>query len=99
MALSGIVRFIGEVEDAASAGDVGARHIGGRCLKATLFVAPLAIFIWQYVITHALIANLFGSMSAYYYGRCLLALPIALLFLKRLCCGVETAPRSQPPWH
>lgn len=97
MALSGIVRFTGEVEDAASAGDVGARHIGGRCLKAALFVAPLAIFIWQYVITHALIANPFGSMSAYYYGRCLLALPIALLFLKTsLLRGRDGASLSVP---
>ena len=82
MAVGGIACFADEIEDAAAAGDGGVRHIGGMRLRAALFVAPLAIFIWQYVITHALIANPSGSMSAYYYGRCLLALPIALLFLK-----------------
>lgn len=45
-------------------------------------LAPLAIFVWQYVITYTLLASPFGSMSAYYYGRCLLALPVAAAFLK-----------------
>lgn len=63
-------------EGAAGAGGNGAFPLG------VLGLAPLAIFIWQYVITYTLLNNPFGSMSAYYYGRCLLALPVALLFFK-----------------
>ena len=31
-----------------------------------LGLAPLAIFAWQFVFTHALLENPFGSMSIYY---------------------------------
>lgn len=48
-----------------------------------LGLAPLAIFAWQFVFTHALLENLFGSMSVYYLGRGAMAFVAAIAFLGR----------------
>lgn len=48
-----------------------------------LGLAPLAIFAWQFVFTHSLLENPFGSMSIYYLGRGTMAFVAALAFLKK----------------
>ena len=47
-----------------------------------LWFALLSIFVWQYTITHAIVDAPSGSMSTYYYGRCLLAFVIGIAFFK-----------------
>lgn len=61
----------------------GAAVPGAPRRLALLVLAPLAIFVWQFAVTHAILGNPSGSMGAYYYGRCLLALPVAFVCLRR----------------
>ncbi len=62
-----------------------------------LWFALLSIFIWQYAITHAIVGAPSGSMSTYYYGRCLPAFVIGVAFFRlpalRSC---EWKPLSLP---
>lgn len=63
--------------------DVRQRDAGIPMRRSLLLgMVPLAIFIWQYVITRMLLGNPHGSMATYYFGRAALALLVALFFLK-----------------
>lgn len=55
-----------------------------------LSIASLAIFIWQYVITRMLLENPHGSMDMYYYGRAILALLVAIMFVKIVAPNNQT---------
>ena len=72
-----------------------ARALNARAIM--LWFALLSIFIWQYAITHAIVGAPSGSMSTYYYGRCLPAFVIGVAFFRlpalRSC---EWKPLSLP---
>lgn len=62
-----------------------------------LGLAPLAIFIWQYIITHMLLVNPNGSIAAYYFGRAAFALPVAFLFFRASIAYQRVADKLSLP--